>query len=346
MNEYIGTSHIKSAQPIWEKPVSGPDTTLTNRTADDINEWWLLIDRLIQTATISGWNKAEVARRIGMADGTFSQWFSGKYAGRLDNTNKTIAKWLDAIEETAGFAATIPTSPAFIKTRSSMEIIETLSWAQMTADMVVITFAAGLGKTETCRHYCSTRPHAFLATISPHTKTVHSMLLELAAELDVQAHNPAKLTRAIGQRLQRSGGGTLLIIDEAQNLVDEAVNQLRHFVDNYKCGVALVGNTEIYSRFAKRSDGPSYAQLKSRLGKRLKREKPRIEDLQLFIAEWGISDPEIVKLLVGIGMKGGALRQIDKTMKLATMIAIGSGQPLSLDHVKAAWKNRDVEDMA
>ena len=54
----------------------------------------------------------------------------------------------------------------------------------------------------------------------------------------------------------------------------------------------------------------------------------------------------MVKFLTGIGMKGGALRQIDKTMKLASMVAMGSGQPLSLNHIQAAWKNRDVEDMA
>lgn len=346
MNEFVGTSQIKAALPTWERPVSGPDETLSNRNQDDISEWSDLIDRVIETATANGWNKAEVARRMGMAEGTFSQWYSGKYAGRLSNQNRAVGQWLDAIEETAGIAAAIPTSPSFIKTRSAGEILETLAWAQMSADMVMITFNAGMGKTAACRHYCATRPHAHMATVSPHTKTVHGMLVELAAELDVHVHNPAKLTRAIGERLRRSGGGTLLIVDEAQNLVDEAINQLRHFVDNYNCGVALVGNEEIYGRFAKKSDGPSYAQLKSRLGKRLKREKPRVEDLQAFIAGWGVSEPDMVKFLTGIGMKGGALRQIDKTMKLASMVAMGSGQPLSLNHIQAAWKNRDVEDMA
>jgi len=344
MNQIVNTSQIKGA-PAWERPMSGPDTSLSNRTQQDIEQWWGLVDRVIETATAMGFSKAEVARRIGMAEGTFSQWFSGKYAGRLDTQNKLVAHWLEAVEEAADITAAIPTSPAFLKMRSSMEIMETLAWAQTTADMVMITLNAGMGKTEACRHYCATRPHAYMATMSPHTKTVHGMLVELAAELDVLVHNPAKLTRAIGKRLEHSRGGTLLIIDEAQNLVDEAINQLRHFVDNYRCGVALVGNNEIYGRFAKRSDGPSYAQLKSRLGKRLKREKPRIEDLQAFINAWGVTDPECVKLLVGIGMKGGALRQIDKTMKLAKMLAIGSGSDVTVEHLRAAWKNRDVEDM-
>lgn len=345
MNKIVGTSQIKSAAPTWERPVSAPDIG-PGRAAEDISTWWSLVDRVIEIAMPNGWTKTEVARRINMPDGTFSQWFSGKYNGRLDNQNKLVSQWLDAIEEQSGLAASIPTSPPFLKTKTAMEIMETLQWAQLTTDMVMITIAAGNGKTATCRHYRDTRPHVYLTTASPHTKTAHGTLIDLATALDVQENNPAKLTRKIGEKLQRIGSGTLLIIDEAQNLVDDAMNQLRHFVDNYDCGLAFVGNNEVYSRLAKSSSGPSYAQLRSRLGKRLKRDKPRLEDLHLFIAAWGVTNPDCVKRLIGIGMKGGALRQIDKTMKLATMLAIGAEQPLSVDHIDAAWKNRDVEDIA
>lgn len=348
MNAIVGTSPNKNTSSTWDRPIIGPDAKLNNRTEQDISLWWGLIDRVIDVARLNSWTKTEVARRIGMAEGTFSQWFSGKYNGRLENQNLQVSQWLDALEETASLVATIPTSPAFIKTRSSNEIQETLAWAQMTVDLVVITFGAGFGKTAACRQFRNTRPHVFMVTMSPHTKTVHGMLNELAAELEVQVFNPARLSRAIGQRLQRSGNNPLLIVDEAQNLCDDAINQLRHYVDNYGCGIALVGNSEIYGRYAKKADGigPSYAQLKSRYGKRLRRDNPIVEDLHTFIEAWGVNEPEMVKFLLGIGMKGGALRQIDKTMKLASMYALGSEEQLSIKHLKAAWQNRDVEDMA
>lgn len=348
MNDIAGTSQNKNSGSSWERPFKGPDAALSNRTNDDIELWWVLIDRLIDVARFNNWTKAEVARRIGMADGTFSQWFSGKYSGRLDNQNQQVLQWLDALEETASLVATIPVSPAFMKTRASNEIQETLAWAQMTTDLVVITYGAGFGKTATCRHYAATRPHVFMVTVSPHTKTVHGLLTELAGVLELQVFNPAKLSRAIGQRLQKAGDNPLLIVDEAQNLNDDAINQLRHYVDNYGCGIALVGNSEIYGRYAKREDktGPSYAQLKSRFGKRLRRETPIQEDLMTFIDAWGVANPDMTKFLLGVGMKGGALRQIDKTMKLASMYAIGEGKPLSLEYLQGAWRNRDVEDMA
>ncbi len=347
MNEYVGTSQIKSAAAAWERPMSSPDTSLTNRTYEDILEWSALVKKVMTVATANNWSKSEVARRMEMPDGTFSQWYSGKYAGRLENQNRIVGQWLAAVEETAGIAATIPTSPSFILTKTASEVTETLAWAQMSSDFVVITIAAGMGKTATCLNYCSTRPHSHLVTVSPHTKTVHGLLVDIAAELDLIIHNPAKLTRAIGDRLRRFGGGTLLIVDEAQNLVDDAINQLRHFVDVYKCGVALVGNDEIYGRFRQgKGDGPSYAQIKRRIGKRLQRTKPYLEDIQAFIEAWNVTDPACIKFLTGIGMKGGALGQIDKTMKLAMLQAMGSKKPLALEHIQAAWRNRDVEDMA
>lgn len=346
MNEHVGASPFKPS-PAWERPLTGPDRTLSNRTATDIDAWWLLVDQVIEIATAQGWTKADVARRIGMADGTFSQWFSGKYAGRIDNTNKQVQLWIDAVGETVGLVAAIPASPAFLPTIAAREVMETLAWAQAAGDMVIVTLEAGMGKTAACRQFASTRPHVVMATMSPHSKTVHGMLTELAQELDVMVHNPARLTRAIGRRLERTGDGTLLIVDEAQNLTDEAVNQLRHFVDIQRCGVALVGNQEIYGRFARersdRRDGPSYAQIKRRIGKRLMRSKPYAEDLRTFIAAWGVTDPDAVKYLMGIGNKGGALGQIDKTVKLATMLATGMGEALAFKHLEAAWKNRDVE---
>ena len=341
MNQHMTTSPPSG----WERPEPS-EQFCAKHSQDDLQMWRKLTESVAALAISNGFTKSEVQRRIGMQNSTFSQWFSGTYTGRLENYNRMAEQWLHAFVEAAGTISTIRQSPMFIQTRIAKEIFDTLSWAQTTADMVMITVGAGMGKTMTCRTYAATRPHVFHATVSPHTKTVHGMLVELAAELDVREHNPAKLTRAIGARLARIGGGSLLIVDEAQNLVDDAINQLRHFMDIYQCGIALVGNDEVYTRFGRTTGGPSYAQLKRRIGKRLNRSKPFQEDLHAYIAAWGISDADCVKFLTGVGLKGGALGQIDKTAKLAFMAAEGMGQPLSIEHLKQAWRNRDVEDIA
>jgi len=331
-----------AAETSWAAPDQAPEAR-PGRSDEDIASWEALTERVARVAGQHGWSKAEVARRSGMPEGTFSQWYSGKYAGRLDAQNAKMSAWLEAVDEMQSVAATIPEPPGFVVTRSGRDVIETLTFAQMMPDFVVITLAAGMGKTAACRHYVRSRPNAFLVTMSPHTKTVHGMLVELSAALDIMQHNPAKLSRAIGQRLRRTGSGSLLIVDEAQNLKDDAVDQLRHLVDIYECGVALVGNEEIYSRFQRSDDGPSYAQIRRRIGKRLRRRKPRPEDIAAILDAWKIEDPGARKFLTGIGNKPGALGQIDKTLRLGFMLAAGAGQPLNVDHLKAAWSNRDVE---
>lgn len=342
MNKHISTTQFGG---VWERPLKAPDVS-ANKSQDDIDTWWTLVDRVIAVGRAYGWTKAEVTRRCGMKEGTFSQWFSGKYDGRLDGHNATVAQWLDALEEGASLAATIPQAPAFMQLRASMEVIETLRWAQLCPDLVMITLGAGMTKTISCEHYAATNPHVFHVTISESTKTVHGMLTEIATQLDILEHNPARLARAIGNKIKRTGSGTLLIVDEGQHLTDEALNQLRQFVDVQRCGVAIVGNSEVYSRFSKTRQGHSYAQLKSRIGKRLERQMPYPEDVAAYIAAWNITDPQCVRFLTGIGMKGGALRQIEKTMRMATMVAVGEGASVELKHIQAAWKNRNVEEMA
>lgn len=331
----------------WEMPKNTPqiEGNKPGRSVDDLETWNSLVSRVFEIATKEKWTKSEVARRMGMAMGTFSQWYSGQYVGRLDTTNEKVQKWLSSLDEMSELASTIPTSPDFIFTPTAREVLDALSFAQCMPDFVTITAAAGTGKTRACEQYASTRPNVWMVTISPHTKTVHGTLVELATELDIVQHNPAKLVRAIGARLKKTGGGTLLIVDEAQNLVDDAINQLRHFVDKYGCGLALVGNDEIYTRFSKSTDGPSFAQLKRRIGKRVRRSKPRAEDINMLLDGWLIEDPEVRKVLTGIGRKDGALGQIDKTMKLAKMTASAMGKPVTAELVKAAWSNRDVEGL-
>lgn len=337
-----------STTPSWDMPAP-TEEFLAKHAPEDVDAWRVTVARVIEVASANGWTKADVSRRSGVADGTLSQVLSGKYLGLLTNPTGTLSRWIDSIEASATLAAGIPVSPEFNpRWRVAQEVMETLTWAQLCPDLVMITLAAGMGKSAACRHFVRTRPHANLVTMSEHSRTVHGMLTELAAALDVQQNNPARLGRAIGVRLQRTGAGTLLIVDEAQHLDDTALNELRHFVDVYDCGVAVVGNSEVYSRFAKGKDkqGPSYAQLKSRVGKRLHRPAPYIDDVRAYIAAWGITSPDCVKFLTGVGMKEGAFRQIEKTMKLATMIASGSGEPVGLKHLQSAWKNRDVEDIA
>lgn len=309
----------------------------------EIERWRKLLTQTIAAAREHGWNKAEVARRSGVKDGTFNQWSNGNYPGVLSNVNDDVSNWLDALEESIGIAARLPVSPKFIRTATGSEIFNVLLYSQITAGFTMVVLPSGSGKTTAARHFVSTRPHCWMTTVSPHTKTVHGVLIELATELDVLEHNPARLVRAIGKKLQRIGEGTLIIVDEAQNLIPEAINQLRHFVDNYDCGVALIGNEDTGTAYLKeRGSIASRAQVLTRFDQRLAIERDPVGDALMLIDAWAIDAPDCVKFLSGIASKPGALRNIDRTVRAAAMVALGAGEELALKHLTAAWRNRDM----
>lgn len=330
----------------WETPQPSPEF-MVKHPQGEIDIWRKLNARVIDAANANGWSKAEVARRADVAEGTFSQWASGKYPGTLANVNQLIGQWLDALDESASIAATAPKSPPFQKTAVGMDVYNTLLYTQITTGFAAITLPSGVGKTAAASHFQATRPHVWLVTASPYTKTVHGMLIDLADVLQVQEFNPSRLVRAIGRKLQRQGDGTLLIVDEAQSLLPDAINQLRHFLDVYKCGICLMGNEQTAMGFVSDTGKSvaSRAQVASRFDRRVRRERDPVGDAQKLIAAWGVTEPACVRQLLGYASKPGALRNIDRVMKGATMLALGEGEDVALKHIIAAWKDRDFGDI-
>lgn len=320
-------------------------TRQDGRTPDDLlrrNELVVEVDRVMAQR---GWSKAEVSRRMDVGHGTFSQWHTDTYKGRYDTINAKVAAWLEKLDSRDEVAASVPVGPSYLPLDFSVSVERMLSVAQVMGTMVMVTADAGLGKTTTARRYVATNANSFIVTISPQTGKVNNMLVEIAARIGVEESSPTKLVRAIARRLRRQGDGTLLVIDEAQRLCDDAIDQLRYFTDDEdcRCGIALIGNTATYARFSQWGKGDKYSQLHRRIFKRMRVDRPKPGDLAAFIEAWGITDAKQIEFLTGVGMKPGALGQVDMTIKLARMVAQGAGRDLTLADLKAAWSNRDVE---
>jgi DNA transposition AAA+ family ATPase len=315
------------------------------RSVEDHRRREELVAQVDRVMADKAWSKAEVARRSGTGHGTFSQWHSGTYKGRLDTVNASMTTWLGNLGDVEEVTASVPVGPGYLPLEFSVGVERMISIAQIMGTMVMVTAEAGIGKTSAGREYVRTHANSFIVTISPHTRTIHNMLAEIAATIGVEERNVARLVRAIARRLQRVGDGTVLVIDEAQNLSDDAINQLRHFVDDpvCRCGIALLGNSATYARFSQWGKGEKYGQLTRRIFKRIKAERPTANDIATFVDGWGIRDAEQVAFLTGVGMKPGALGQVDMTIKLARMAAQGAGREVTLADLRAAWSNRDVE---
>lgn len=324
----------------WPEPRSAPN----DLTPDEMEEWRRASAGARVLGERHGLSMAEAARRADVRESTFSSWYHGSYAGSIPTATRKVLRWVESVEEQAHLSATAAV-PGYVPTRTASEIIETLIIAQRAPAMVTIVLGPGMGKTYTTRHYAATHPHVTIMTMTPTTGDARTMLRVLGRAVGVWEHRRVEADAAIGDKLRRNGRETLLIVDEAQYLDDQAVDQLRYYLDTVRVGIALVGNEEFAGRYmgsARDADGrlkPAFAQVHRRITKRLHRARPLREDIDAYVAAWRV-DPQVAELMRAIGRRQGALGQITETMVLAHMLAAGEGVPLAAHHLEAAWANR------
>ena len=312
------------------------DTTFTD---DDMEAMRAQVGAIRET---EGLSQADLAKEAGIAESTFASWLAGKYAGRNDSVAANVQIWLTAREERKRTVSKVQRKPEFQATPTAQDFIGLFDYAQSLPDMVVIAGAPGTGKTTAMNHYAATNPNVWPVTMQPCTSTIFTMLVELADAVGVTERAPVKLNGEIGRKIADRGG--LIIVDEAQHADTRALDQLRSLHDLHRVGIALVGNQTIYGRLDNDGRKANFAQLVSRIGMRVNRNKPKAADMCLLIAAWGVTDKEEVRLLKAIADKPGALRNVTKVMQVASMLAAGEGVARTIDHIRRAAKQLGFEN--
>lgn len=325
----------------WSEPENIP----SHLAEPALKAWRDTVAAIKQLAGAQKLSRGEVCRRADVPAGTFSPWYDGKYTGNYANITTRLKRWLDAEADRAETRRALITEPGFVETPTARKLMSALRYAQTAPAMVLVTLGPGVGKTTVAKHVAASTPHAYRVVMRPTTGSTHPMLREVAKAVGVIERDPGKLAVGIGERLKRNGRHTLLIMDEAQNLTDAAVNELRFFMDEFGTGIALLGNEDVHAKFGGSTPREGYGQLHRRIGMRIRQMHPTAEDIDTFIAAWGLEDAAIVRMLRLIGRKHGALGQITETLKLAAILASGRGETLSEADVRSAWINRGGEDL-
>lgn len=282
--------------------------------------------------------QAEIARQSGIGSTRLSQWLNGRYPGDNAALEQALARWVDAYQVRKMEARALPQAPEWVATPSAERITSALGYAQLAGDIAVIYGGAGLGKTTALRHYQTTSPNVWVATMTPCTAGAVPALEEVADALGIEmSGGAARLQRAIIRRMRGTMG--LLVIDEAQHLSVAALDAMRALHDATGLGLALVGNESVYARMTGGNRAAYLDRLYSRIGKRVRLSRAVKGDIEALIDAWQIQVKECRQVLHEIAAKPGGLRGLTKVMRLASMFAAGVGREVCCDDIRAAWRD-------
>lgn len=298
--------------------------------------------RITHIMAFEGLKQAAIATASGVAAPTLSGFLKGTYKGDMQATADRLGRYLDSRARGAAASAGLPIVPDYLPMPTGEKILAALGYAQVFGDIAAIYGGRGLGKTAALRRYRATNPNVFLVTATPETSSVGTILEEIAIALglrDMPLH-PARLRREIDRKIADTSG--LLVIDEAQHLTKQALESIRGIHDRIGIGLALLGNVTVYNRlYGTGNKSEDFAQLYSRIGKRLFLQRPLAGDVHAIAAVYGIDGSKgwhTARLwLEQIAMKPGGLRGVAKTLRLAATYALGAGEKLGFLHLQAAW---------
>ena len=319
----------------WDDPRAVPDIE-----PDLVARWQEATVQIRTVAAVEGWSKTEVSRRADIPLGTFSAWYDGTYKGRYDTQTQRIENFLASRGAALAITRGLPTAPGFLQTRVARELFTAFTYAQMLPTVAVVTIASGLGKSMAAGIFAATRPHVVHVTLSPSSTAAHTLKAEIAQEMGIECRDSSKIKRVITEALKRNGHHSLLIVDEAQNLSEDSINELRHFRDMASCGLVLLGNDEGRTPYATRDPRHASPQVTRRVGHRLNVLKPYGEDIDLVVSAWGIADPAANEIARKIAAMPGAFGTLSETILTAGMIAAGHDRDITAADLRSAWENR------
>jgi DNA transposition AAA+ family ATPase len=276
-----------------------------------------------------------VSLLVGVGESTFTAWLGNKYRGDNDKIDEKVAIWLKNEASITRQKKVLPADIKFAPTRSAQKFLAVLEHAQALPDVVVIAGGAGVGKSTACLQYKATHPNVWILTAEPSISSAYAMLEYLRETLGIPEVAPHKVSRAITIKLTGTQG--LVIIDEAQHLAPKTIDQMRCVYDRAGIGLALVGNEEVWSRIDGGGRKADMAQLFSRVGMRITVARPTKKDIEAMLDASDIADAKQRLTLQTIAGKPGALRGMAKTLRIARMLALGADQPLSEEHIRAAY---------
>ena len=293
--------------------------------------------------------EAEVSRRAEVAAGTLNSYLKGRYTGNNDPVAVALHRWLQSRRVSEELRQRLPRAPSFQPLATSRMIHQRIHYARAMGRIVLIAGVPGVSKTASASQYRADTPRTWMATMEQASRGLPTMLLEIldAMGMTEERGTPQQLMRKIVAKGVEAEG--VLLIDEAQHLSDQAIDQLRAINDKTRqlgrpLGIVMLGNEALYTKIGPTGSKAAFAQVSRRVAVRKYIIQPAREDVVALSHAWAAANQEVltardVEFLVEIAMKPGGLGNVEMTFEGALLAAFGTNEPLSLDHLQGAFSS-------
>ena len=236
-----------------------------------------------------------------------------------------------------------PVPGQFIETDTAADILHSLGVVyQRPGEYVgLIAGAPGVGKSEAIRHFKRVETSVFIHKAVRNEGGVWNLANELCRMLEIDEPDARQLPKERRRIAEAFGAESMLIIDEAQYLVQlntrgkddwQAFEWLRFMAEDGMLSLVFCGDLTLCE--LETIAPPLWRRMRRR---NIVNRAPKA-DVMAIAEQWGLTDTKAVDLLFIVARKGGALGDTVNVCREARNFA-GEGQ-IGLDHVQAA-----IEDL-
>lgn len=285
------------------------------------------------------WEK--FGRECEIPAGTLQPFCRGTYQGDNDKLAIKIFRFMQTVENRAHRQQSIPTDPGFFETETSVRIESLLTVAHMGRITIGAT-GPGTGKTVTAQEYAQKARPVWIATMRPSTNSLIAMMMEVQRALGMEPRfqRPAGLSQDIMDRVRGKKG--LLVVEEANFLEVESIEEIRSWHDLTGVGVCFLGNEELLQRIESGRHRDRFARLNRRIANRHVSRLPTPADVRAFCDAWGLVDPAIRTFLQKIALTpdAGGLGECKQLIEGAAMLASSEGRGVSIADLRDVQMDR------
>lgn len=232
-----------------------------------------LQERVTAFMKATGMSQNRLADEAGISVTALSYWRRSSYNGDPQSVENKLTEYFatyEAREAVKEQAAAFKPTIGYVPTSISQDVYNGIRFAQVDRGMVILHGDAGIGKTEAAKKFISDYPNSsILITITPSSGTLGGVVRLLASACGIFGLH-SRMDNLLAIRKKLSGTSKVVIVDEAQHLRINALEELRALTDADSVtgepgiGVCLIGNTEVYDRMMGRQQA-QFAQLFSRI---------------------------------------------------------------------------------